>query len=205
MKRPYCVALTGGVGSGKSRVAGLFAGLGAEVVDTDLIARRLTGPGGAAMAAIQAAFGPGYVAPDGGLDRARMRAAVFADPALRGRLEAILHPLIRDQAAAALAASTAAYVVLVVPLLVETGAYGELADRVLVVDCRPARQIERVVRRDGIDAGLAAAMVAAQVDRARRLAAADDVIDNDGDPDALPARVAELHRSYLTAAGQRQA
>lgn len=205
MKRPYCVVLTGGVGSGKSQVAGLFAELGVEVIDTDLIARQLTGPGGAAMAAVAAAFGPGYVAPDGSLDRAHMRAAVFADPAARERLEAILHPMIRQRAAEALAASAADYVLLVVPLLVETGAYGDLADRVLAVDCRPERQIERVMRRDGIDAALAAAMVAAQAGRERRLAAADDVIDNDGDAAALPARVGELHRFYAMAARHRGA
>ncbi|MDD3529320.1 MAG: dephospho-CoA kinase [Gallionellaceae bacterium] len=200
MTRPYCVGLTGGIGSGKSRVASLFAEFGAGVVDTDLIARELTAPGGAAMAAIRAGFGAGVVACDGGLDRAAMRRLVFADAGARRRLEAILHPLIRARAAAAVAAATAPYVLLVVPLLIETGAYGGLLDRVLVVDCSPARQIERVMRRDGVTAATAQAMLAAQAGRAERLAAADDVIDNEGEPEHLAAAVAALHRAYLQAA-----
>jgi dephospho-CoA kinase len=201
MNRRYCVALTGGVGSGKSRVADLFAGLGAEVVDTDVIARELTAADGDAMAAIRAAFGPDYVLAEGGLDRARMRAKVFAEPAARQRLEAILHPRIRARAAEMLSASSGPYVLLVVPLLVETDAYANLLDRVLVVDCLPVQQIERVVRRDGVPEAMARAMVAAQVDRSRRLAVADDVIDNSGARSALDAQVARLHQAYLKAAG----
>ncbi|NTV95081.1 MAG: dephospho-CoA kinase [Thiobacillus sp.] len=200
MSRPYCVVLTGGIGSGKSLVARLFADLGAEVIDTDVVARQLTAPGGQAMAPIRAAFGAGYVAADGSLERPRMRATVFADPEARRRLEAILHPMIRDKVAAALAGSTAPYVLLVVPLYLETAAYGELADRVLVVDCAPAQQVARVARRDGLSEAMAAAMMAAQASREARLAEADDVIDNSGAPDALAARVGVLHEAYLLAA-----
>ena len=161
MTRPYCVALTGGIGSGKSLIARQFAELGAEVIDTDIIARELTGPGGLAMPAIGEAFGADYVSADGSLERGRMRATVFADPAARRRLEAILHPLIRDRAAACLARSNAPYVLLVVPLLLETAAYTDLVDRVLVVDCDPAQQVERVTRRDGLSIALVESMMAA--------------------------------------------
>jgi dephospho-CoA kinase len=199
MRRPYRVALTGGIGSGKSMVARLFADLGAEVVDTDVIARRLTAPGGLAMAEVGAEFGPDCLAADGSLDRARMRARVFADPGARRRLEAILHPLIRVQVEAALAASAAPYVLVVVPLLFETGAYDGLIDRVLVVDCAPGQQVERVMRRDGVSAGQAQAILAAQASRERRLAGADDVLDNGGDPAALADHVRRLHQAYLGA------
>jgi dephospho-CoA kinase len=205
MKRPYCVALTGGIGSGKSLVARRFGELGVEVIDTDVISRQLTASDGAAMPAIRAGFGADFIASDGGLDRVRMRERVFADPVARGRLEAILHPLIRDRVAETVAASPAPYVLIVVPLLLETGAYGDLADRILVVDCEPAQQIERVVRRDGMPETTARAVLAAQIDRTGRLAAADDVIDNRGDPASLVARVAELHRAYLDAAAARRA
>lgn len=197
MKRPYCVVLTGGAGCGKSLVSSAFAKLGVPVVDTDLIARELTAPAGAAMAAIRDEFGPEYVLPDGSLDRKRMRAAAFADPAIRSRLEMILHPTIRAQAGSRLAESTAPYVLLVVPLFVESGAYGELADRVLVVDCDPEQQIERIVRRDNVSESNTRAMLAAQTSPAERLARADDVLDNRGEPATIEGRVGELHRQYL--------
>lgn len=205
MSRPFCVALTGGVGCGKSLVSDLFAGHGAGVVDTDRIARELTGPSGQAMTAIAATFGAGFVAADGSLDRPRMRARVFADPDARRRLEAILHPLIRDHAAEQVAASPTPYVLLVVPLLVETGAYGDLTDRILVVDCDPEQQIERVVRRDGVDPGQARAMLASQAGREQRLAVADDIIANDGAAEHLRERVAQLHQAYLSAAADKMA
>lgn len=198
--RPYCVGLTGGVGSGKSLVARLFAGLGAEVIDTDVIARELTAAGGPAMAPIRAAFGQEYLAADGSLERVRMRQLVFADADARGRLEALLHPLIHARVVAQLAASSAPYVLLVVPLLVETAAYDGLVDRVLVVDCEPEQQIERVVQRDGLSEAMARAIVAAQSSRERRLAAADEVIDNRADLDALAPRIARLHQAFLLAA-----
>jgi dephospho-CoA kinase len=192
--------LTGGLGCGKSTVAELFAGLGAEVVDTDVIARELTAPGGAALAGIEAAFGATVLAPDGGLDRSGMRRIIFADATARRRLEAVLHPLILARAGERLRASMAPYVVLVVPLLVETGAYVELIDRVALVDCDPAQQIVRVLRRAGMTEPMARAIMAAQADQATRLAAADDVIDNRGTEAELVGQVEALHRAYLSSA-----
>ena len=198
MSRPYCVALTGGLAAGKSSVAAVFARLGAAVIDTDAIARELTGPQGAALTAIIAAFGPGCLNAAGALDRAAMRARVFQDAQARRRLEAILHPLIRARVGEQLATVQVPYAVLVVPLLVETWAdYRHLVDRVLVVDCEEAEQIRRVMERDGIDADLAQRMLAAQASRAQRLALADDVIDNRGDPRALARQVEALHNRYL--------
>lgn len=196
----FTVGLTGGVGSGKSTVAGLFAALGVPVIDTDDIARRLTAPAGEALADIREAFGGALIQADGGLDRAAMRRLVFADADARRRLEAILHPRIRAAVLQALAVLDAPYAVLVVPLLVETGAYGDVIDRVLVVDCPEPLQIERVMARSGLTRDEAAAILAAQATRAERLAAADDVIDNRGSPDALRAVVAALHARYLALA-----
>lgn len=193
---PYCVGLTGGIGSGKSRVAALFAERGAAVVDTDDIARELTAAGGAALPALKAAFGADVVAADGSLDRAAMRARVFADPALRRQLESILHPLIRDAARARVAAAAAPYVLLVVPLLFETGAYRDLVRRVLVVDCDEALQVSRTMQRSALSAEAVRAIMAAQWPRARRVAGADDVIGNDGDAALLEPQVARLHQRY---------
>lgn len=198
MSRPFCVALTGGVAAGKSAVAEIFARLGAVVVDTDAIARELTGPQGAALPAIVAAFGPGCLNAAGALDRSAMRAQVFRDAQARRRLEAILHPMIREQVRERLAAVQAPYAVLVVPLLVESWTdYRTLVDRVLVVDCDESVQRRRVMTRDGIDADLARRMLAAQATRAQRLALADDVIDNRGDLEDLVHRVEALHDRYL--------
>ncbi len=202
--RPFCVGLTGGVAAGKSTVAALLQRLGAAVVDTDQIARSLTGPGGAAMPAIIAAFGSDCLAADGGLDRSAMRALVFADGEARRRLEAILHPLILGQARARLERLQAPYAVLVVPLLAEHWTdWRGLIDRVLVVDCPPALQLKRLIRRDGVDEHLARAMLAAQAGRAQRLALADDVLENQEDLSTLEGRVRELHSRYLGLARSR--
>lgn len=200
---PYIVTLTGGIGSGKTAVSDLLGGHGAAVVDTDVIARALTAPGGAAMPALSAAFGDQVAAADGGLDRARMRALAFNDPGARRRLEAILHPMIRAEAARQVNAATAAYVVLVVPLLVESDAYRSLTDRTLVVDCPESVQIERTMRRSGLDRGEVERILASQSSRAQRLALADDVIVNDADLATLAAAVARLHQSYLQAASAK--
>lgn len=200
------VGLTGGIGSGKTTVANRFAELGVTLIDADLIAHELTGPGGAAMPAIAQAFGPGVVAADGRLDRAAMRTQAFADPSARKRLEAILHPMIRAESERQLAAAASPYAILVVPLLVEGGRPRERAQRVLVVDCRPETQIERVMRRNGLPREQVLAILAAQASREQRLAAADDVVDNDGPPDGLDERVRALHERYLAlAAGEHPA
>ncbi len=201
-RRPL-IGLTGGIGSGKSAVAERFAAHGATVVDTDAIAHALTAPGGAAMAAIGAAFGDGVIAADGRLDRAAMRALAFSDPAARRRLEAILHPLIRSESDRQCGLATSPYVILAVPLLIESGSYRERCDRICVVDCPEALQIERVRARNGLPVEQIEAILAAQATRAARLAAADDVIDNSGSLTALDRRVAELHTRYSALGGRR--
>jgi dephospho-CoA kinase len=197
----YVVGLTGGIGSGKSAVAERFAALGAGVVDTDLIAHQLTAHGGRALPALRAAFGDAVVDANGGMDRATMRARAFADPTTRQRLEAILHPLIRAESEAQVAALAAApYVVLVVPLLVESGAYRGRCQRVCVVDSLETLQVERVSRRSGLSAEQVRAIMAAQAGRDERLAAADDVIHNDSDLASLYRQVDALHGRYLVLA-----
>jgi dephospho-CoA kinase len=198
--KPYTVGLTGGIGSGKSAVAGLFAKLGAHVVDADDIAHELTRPGGAAIAAIRKVFGDGAIAADGSLDRAGMRSLAFADPQARKRLEAILHPLIRAESSRRVARAAGPYAILVIPLLVEGGVDRLRTARVLVVDCPEAVQIERVMQRSGLPEMEVRAILAAQATRAERLAAADDVIDNSGAPEALGEQVSRLHEKYLTLA-----
>lgn len=197
--RRLVVGLTGGIGSGKSTVADLFAVRGAAIVDTDAIAHELTAPGSAAIDAIRAEFGDGVIRADGALDRDAMRERVFDDPAARQRLEAILHPMIRAESQRRLAAAEGAYAMLVVPLLVESGGRAGDVDRVLVVDCPTEVQIERVMRRNGLSRERVATILGAQASRAQRLAAADDVIDNGGVPDALDAQVETLHRRYAQA------
>ncbi|MCX7962610.1 MAG: dephospho-CoA kinase [Burkholderiales bacterium] len=197
----FVVGLTGGIGSGKSAAAEHFARLGAAVVDTDAIAHALTGPGGAAIAAVRAQFGDAMIRADGAMDRAKMRALVFADPQAKKRLEALLHPMIRAEAERRIAAARdAPYVVLVVPLLVESGHYRERVERVLVVDCPESLQVARVVARSGLAPADVEAIIRNQATRAARLAAADDVIDNSGDLAALHKQVEELHARYLALA-----
>ena len=200
----FVVGLTGGIGSGKSRAADAFAALGAEVVDTDAIAHQLTAPGGAALGAIIAAFGPDSLDTNGAMDRARMRERVFRDPASRQRLEGILHPMIRIETQRRVAAAKAPYVVLVVPLLVESAGYRERVQRVAVVDCPEEKQVARVVSRSGLAPAEVQRIIATQVPRTRRLEAADDVIDNSGDIEALEAQVLGLHRRYLELARAAQ-
>ena len=197
---PFCIGLTGGVGSGKTSAARIFQKLGAAVVDTDEIAHDLTRPGGAAVAAIRSEFGADYVAADGGLDRAKMRRLVFADAVARKKLEAILHPLIRKDSQARIAAAQQPYVLVVVPLLLETGAYRELIGRVLVIDCDEERQIARAMKRSALSSDEVRAIMAAQLPRAKRLAAADDVLHNDADLEALRRQAEALHERYVTLA-----
>lgn len=199
----YVVGLTGGIGSGKSTVADAFVAQGAALVDTDAIAHELTAPQGAAMPELIAAFGDDIVDADGALDRAAMRRRVFADPAARGRLEAILHPRIRALSAERVQAASAAYAILAVPLLVESGQWQTRCDRVLVVDCPEAVQIERVGRRSGLSADEVRAIMAAQASREQRLAVADDIVRNDGARTNLYRQVAALHLKYLELAAEK--
>jgi len=196
-KAAFSVGLTGGIGCGKSTVAELFAGLGATIVDTDAIAHSLTAPQGAAMPAILAEFGPDFATQEGALDRARMRSLVFSDAGARGRLEAILHPRIRDATAAAAAIASGPYVIFAVPLLIESGTWRERVSRVLAVDCSEDTQVARVMQRSQLGADQVRAIMATQVTRAERLAAADDVIDNDDGLEALLPQVKRLHERYL--------
>jgi dephospho-CoA kinase len=195
--------LTGGIGSGKSSVAELFAGLGAGVIDTDLIARELTEPGTPTLARIVADFGSEVLSPDGTLDRGALRERVFRDRVARTRLEAILHPSIRELMLERVAKLRAPYALLVVPLLFETG-QETLMDRVLVVDCPEETQIERVQRRSQLSRAESERILASQVSRAERLARADDVIDNSGALAALAPQVERRHRSYLDLAAGRK-
>ena len=191
------IGLTGGIGSGKSTVADLFAAQGVAVVDTDLIAHDLTGPTGAAMPEILAAFGDSVRQPNGGLDRVAMRRQVFADPQVRQRLEGILHPRIRSEAERRCRLATTPYVLLVVPLLIESGAYRDRVRRVLVVDCDEATQVARVVARSGLSPDEVRRIIATQLARAERLAAADDVIVNMAGVVALEPQVLAMHERYL--------
>ncbi len=194
----FIIGLTGGVASGKSAVTARFEALGVAVADADVAAREAVAPGSGGLAEVVAAFGPGVLAPDGALDRAAMRRRVFDDDDARRRLEAIVHPRVRAALHAACAAAPGAYAVAAIPLLAEGGgraAYPWL-DRILVVDVPVAVQHARLLRRDGIDAGLADRMIAVQATRAQRLGIADDVIVNDGPLEALDAHVAALDRRY---------
>jgi dephospho-CoA kinase len=193
----FAVGMTGGIGSGKTTVAGLFASQGAGLVDTDVISHRLTAPAKPAIAEIARKFGPQFVAADGSLDRVRMRNLVFADPSARKDLEAILHPLIRQESTRQIHASTAPYVVVVVPLLIETGAYRGMMGRILVVDCEPEIQVRRVMERSGLSRNEVLAIIASQVSRQQRLREADDVIRSDGGLETLQAQVNPLHLRYL--------
>ena len=193
----FVIGLTGGIGSGKSAAAGMFEELGAAIVDTDQIAHELTKPSGAAMPAIRDRFGPEYIAGDGGLERTRMRRLVFQDADAKQKLEAILHPLIREETRARIAAAVQPYVVAVVPLLLETGAYREFTDRVLVVDCAEDRQVQRAAQRSGVTEGDVRAIMAAQLPRAERLARADDVLSNDRSLAYLRRQVVQLHGKYV--------
>jgi dephospho-CoA kinase len=202
--RAYAVGLTGGIASGKSIVATMFVRLGAELVDTDVIARELTDLASPALEAIRTAFGPSVFTPSGSLNRAALRGLIFADPAKRKVLDGLLHPPIRARTLERLARVTRPYAIVAVPLLVETD-FGKLVDRVAVVDCPDTMQLERLMRRDGVPRAEAAAAIAAQTDRATRLRAAHDVIDNSGDLELTRRQVAQLHQHYVELASRKTA
>jgi dephospho-CoA kinase len=193
----FTVGLTGGIGSGKTTVAHHLGALGAAVVDTDDISRRLTGPQGAAVARLIEAFGERYVTADGALDRAAMRALAFEDPLARAKLESILHPAIRAEADAALASSPGPYGVIVVPLLFETRGYLDRVARTLAVDCDESLQVERTKSRSGLTEEVVRAIMRTQWPRWRRLQMADDVVWNGGDERALVPECKRLHARYV--------
>ena len=199
----YVVAITGGIGSGKTTVANQFAALGIEVVDADLIAREVVAPGTPALAAITSHFGPEILTEQGLLDRRALRERIFSDPAAKSWLNALLHPIIRSEMLRQCAAVSSPYCLLVVPLLVENR-LTELADRVLVIDVDEATQIERTCRRDGVSRAQAQAILASQASRTERLAMADDVLDNQsGTTETIRARILALHETYLAFASQQ--
>lgn len=194
--RGFRVGLTGGIASGKSTVANLFAALGVPIIDTDLIAREVVAPGTALLARIAEELGPGVLTANGSLDRPGVRDLVFRNPAARAALESLTHPAIRAEMERQADASTAPYSMLAIPLLVEKGSKN-VVDRILVVDCNEELQIGRLQARDGSTLEQARAILAAQATRQARIAAADDVIRNDGDLHALRDQVAKLHARYL--------
>ena len=199
----YVVAITGGIGSGKTTIANQFAALGIEVVDADLIAREVVAPGTPALAAIVNHFGAEMLTEQGLLDRRALRERIFSDPAAKFWLNALLHPIIRSEMLRQCAAVSSPYCLLVVPLLVENR-LTELADRVLVIDVDEATQIERTCHRDGVSREQAQAILASQANRSERLAMADDVLDNQsGTTETIRARILALHETYLAFASQQ--
>jgi len=195
----YIVALTGGIGSGKSTVADAFSRLGVTIIDADILARQVVEPGTPALRAIAEHFGNDTIAPDGTLNRRKLRERIFAHPEEKAWLNALLHPLIQQETQKQIAQATSPYVLWVVPLLVENNLHDK-ADRVLVVDVSPATQIQRTIARDNVGRDHAEQILAAQATREARLAVADDVIDNNGAPDAIASDVARLHQQYLAQA-----
>lgn len=199
----YRVGLTGGIGSGKSTVASLFKECGVLVIDSDVISHQMTQSGGIAIAAIRTTFGDDYIDASGALDRVLMRQLIFSDHAAKLKLEAILHPLIRTQILTqvddANINSTLAspYLLLVIPLLFETLNYRELVQRTLVVDCAETTQVTRTIQRSGLDEKTVRTIMASQITRAERLRLADEIIQNEGNLDALRQQVGQLHQHYL--------
>ncbi len=202
------VGLTGGIGSGKSTVAAEFEKLGVPVIDADAIAHALTAPSGLGIEQIRSQFGEEFVGANGAMDRQRMRAHVFENPAARARLEAVLHPMIRVETARRLAALHAPYCLLMIPLLVEAAVgdplhWRDRYDRILVADCSEDTQVRRVMRRNGFDQQAVRRIMDTQASRVQRIRCADDIIDNDGDLAALRPQVIGLHESYLRMATER--
>ncbi|WP_421228509.1 dephospho-CoA kinase [Aeromonas enteropelogenes] len=199
----YVVAITGGIGSGKTTVANQFAELGIDVIDADVIAREVVEPGTPTLAAIAAHFGPDVIASDGRLDRRQLRERVFSEPDAKAWLNALLHPLIRSEMQRQCAAARSPYCLLVVPLLVENRLTG-LADRVLVIDVDEATQIARTCRRDGVSPEQAKAILVAQASRDERLAVANDILDNRAeDKMTIRTQILALHQTYLAFASQQ--
>lgn len=194
----FSVGLTGGIGSGKTTVANIFAELGAHLVDTDVIAHDLTRENGAAIKSIEATFGSGFILPSGAMDREKMRQHVFSLPNEKKRLEAILHPLIRVETELAARESNGTYTIFVVPLLVESGSWQQRVNRVLVVDCSEQTQLQRVMTRNGMKREQVLSIMHAQASRKQRLNAADDIIESEVTLDELNLEVRRLHDKYVT-------
>ncbi|VAW90469.1 Dephospho-CoA kinase [hydrothermal vent metagenome] len=190
------VALTGGIGSGKSTVSQLFETFGTPIIDTDIIARQLVAPGEPALDEITKQFGPIILSTDGSLDRAKLRQIIFQNAEKKAQLESILHPLIRKEVAYQVSALTAPYCIVVIPLLIESNQEG-IANRILVVDTPESAQLARVTRRDNQTENEVSAIISAQASRHERLAAADEVIHNDGSLEELKQQIAVLHQKYL--------
>ncbi len=201
----FCVGLTGGIGCGKSTAARLFAEQGVAIIDTDQISRQLTQPEGRAIALIRTVFGARYFTADGAMNREKIRELVFSNAPAKKQLEDILHPLIFEQALLQLHQfSHTAYQVMVVPLLLETAAFRNLTQRVLVIDCSEDEQIARVTQRSHLSEQQVRAIIAQQIPRTQRLSLADDIIKNDADLDTLKMRIVDLHNRYLGMAGQNK-
>jgi len=200
---PYAIGLTGGIGSGKTTIANLFQEYGISVIDTDAIAHQLSAPNGLAIPAIRQEFSDAAIAPDGAMDRNWMRELIFSDTGAKQKLERILHPLIRQECEKAAVLATSAYVIFVVPLLVESGNWRQRVNRIAVVDCLEQTQISRVMTRNNLSREQVLAIMRAQVSREQRLAAADDIIVNEGDLSAAKKQVYELHQQWMNLATGR--
>lgn len=196
------IGLTGGIASGKSTICKLFTDLGVSVIDADIIARQLVAPGQPTLLLLANTFGDSILNADGSLNRTRLRERIFADPTERRQLDAIMHPLVYAEIAACVARLSSSYCIIVIPLLLETEK-SHIVDRILVVDCSEATQLERLMSRDEIGQTEALAMIGSQFTRAQRLAKADDVIDNSGKAGDLAEQVKSLHNSYLSLATVR--
>ncbi len=196
----FIVGLTGGIGSGKTTVANLFAAEGITLVDADIVAREVVAPGSTGLEAIVTHFGAEILTPEGELDRAKLRQRIFSHPKEREWLNQLLHPMIRQEMLAQVEKATSAYVIMVVPLLFENG-LDRLVNRTLVVDISPELQINRTVKRDNVDASQVNNIISSQCSRSEKLARADDIIDNQGEISSLKREVQALHQRYLQLSG----
>lgn len=195
---PFIIGLTGGIGCGKTSASKLFTLLGADIIDTDEISRKLTQSDGPAISAIREVFGDTYVTTDGALDRKQMRQLVFSDSSSRHQLEKILHPFIFTEAARRAKLGSSPYAIMVIPLLFETNDYDKIIRRSLVIDCDEKNQIMRTMKRSKLNEQEVRAIIAAQLSRQKRLQKADDVIVNNNDLDYLQKQVKKYHQKYLT-------
>ncbi|MFZ6848518.1 dephospho-CoA kinase [Undibacterium sp. RuRC25W] len=194
---PFAIGLTGGIGSGKTTVTDMFQQLGIAIIDTDAIAHQLTTPEGLAIPAIRQTFGNAAIAETGAMNRSWMRELVFNDSKAKKKLEQILHPLIRQQCEKQAADASSPYAIFAVPLLVESGNWRQRVNRIAVVDCMEETQITRVMKRNNLSLEQVQSIMRAQASREQRLAAADDIIENEADLSVVKQRVKELHEQYL--------